>query len=176
VRHLSVQRLFALRLQQRTHVPADVWVGFSSLSRCKGVQCNLPLTLFCSGQVPRLLVFVKTLSMEDECASATIKDPTGTGAPRLLLLCAEPAALVQTPQPCLALCTETLLSDKRMVTPGRRNEGYDTRRRAGGRRRSPSFWILPRSTQGVYSDCWLPHRTRTPGRRESWETSHNADV
>ena len=28
-------------------------------------------------KVPRLLVFVKNLSMEDECASATIKDPTG---------------------------------------------------------------------------------------------------
>jgi len=109
---------------------------------------QLGFTPFCAGQVPRLLVFVKTLSMEDECASATIKDPTGTGAPRLLL-CAIPAALFKMPQPCLALCTETPLSDKRMVTPGRRNEGYDTRRRAGGRRRSPSVWILPRSTQGV---------------------------
>ena len=42
---------------------------------------NSPFTPCCAGQVPRLLVFVKTLSMEDECASATIKDPTGTGNP-----------------------------------------------------------------------------------------------
>jgi hypothetical protein len=74
----------------------------------------MPLTPFCAGQVPRLLVFVKTLSMEDECASATIKDPTGTGASRLLP-CALQAVLSKTPHPCLAFALETPLSDKRSV-------------------------------------------------------------
>jgi hypothetical protein len=50
--------------------------------------------------------------------------------------------------------------------PGRRNEGYNTRRSAGGRRRSPGVWILPSSTQGVYSDCCLPPRTRMGNKQQ----------
>ena len=65
-------------------------------------------------KVPRLLVFVKTLSMEDECASATIKDPTGT---RAAARC--PCALARCRTPAVPSALETLRGDMAYVNPNR---------------------------------------------------------
>jgi len=71
-------------------------------------------TLIAARQVPRLLVFVKTLSMEDECASATIKDPTGT---RAAARC--PCALARCRTPAVPSALETLRGDMAYVNPNR---------------------------------------------------------